>query len=212
MATKLTRRLLDEAKPTVRPIEKRDAEIGGLLLRIQPSGVKTSYVELTRGVRIKLGRYPVMTLEAARKQAKARIGAFAKTGEVPARNRRADTLSAFIDDHYEPWVNAERKAGKSTVANLKAQFADFLDKPMTAISAFGLERFKADRLKKGIAPATVNRDLARLSGCLTKAIEWKMLARASGPRREASKGGRRAPGPVSQRCRREGAQEGAHCA
>jgi integrase len=177
MALKLTLRRIEEAKPTTKPVELRDGEIGGLLLRIQPSGVRTFYLELKRGARVKLGRYPVMTLDGARTQAKARIGDFAKTGQLPTKKaQKADTLGTFIDDHYEPWVTEAHKAGKATVANLKAQFANFLDKPMTAISTFGLEKFKADRLKDGISPATVNRDLARLSGCLTKAIEWKMLA------------------------------------
>jgi integrase len=170
---KLTTKSADSAKPADRPYRIHDATVRGLHLRVQPSGVKSYCVVYARNQTKTLGKHPVLTLARARELAKQALAD--PQGARSPQKAKADTLQAFIDDHYAPWVTEAHKAGKATVANLKAQFADFLDKPLTAISVFGLEKFKADRLKDGISPATVNRDLARLSGCLTKAIEWKML-------------------------------------
>ncbi len=39
-----------------------------------------------------------------------------------------------------------------------------------------MERFKARCLKAGIKPATVNRDLSRIRGALSRAVDWSLLA------------------------------------
>ena len=87
MKAKLTLQGVEAAKPKARPYEIRDTDLTGLLLRIQPSGIKSFYVELGRSIRVRLGRYPVMTVAGARLQAKARLGDFAKTGIVPAKTK-----------------------------------------------------------------------------------------------------------------------------
>jgi integrase len=125
----------------------------------------------------------------ARTQALEILRDAAKTGEPAVhrtRRRKGDaaasghaeikTFGDFIEKRYQPWVEAERKAGKATVANIKAQFwKDFEKKPLADITAWRVERFKADRLKAGIAPATVSRDLDRIRGALSKAVEWGLL-------------------------------------
>jgi integrase len=166
---------VENAKPQASPYEMRDSDIAGLLLRIQPSGVKTFYVELSRGVRIKLGRYPVLTVEGARTQAKAKIGEFAKTGERPAPKTKVATFGDFLTDRYEPWMLAERKTGARTIATIRAQYADLLKKPLAEVSAWAIEKHKVARLKEGLNPATVNRDLVRIKAALSKAVEWRML-------------------------------------
>jgi integrase len=175
MRAKLKLASVESAKPQATPYEMRDSDIAGLLLRVQPSGVKTFYVELTRGVRIKLGRYPVLTVEGARTQAKAKIGVFATTGERPAAKSRVATFGEFLSERYEPWMLAERKTGARTIATIRAQYADLLKKPLADVSAWAIEKHKVARLKAGINPATVNRDLVRIKAALSKAVEWRML-------------------------------------
>jgi integrase len=51
----------------------------------------------------------------------------------------------------------------------------FKDKPLAQISSFDIERFKKKRDDFGVAPATVNRDLAVLSHLFNKGIEWGWL-------------------------------------
>jgi len=172
---KLTLRSIHGAKPLDRPYEIRDADLKGLLLRVQPSGVKSYVVELRRGVRRTVGSAQVVTLEQARVTARAWL-AERDAGKLPepARGKNKPlTLGEFIANHYAAWVSAERKAGKATLANLDAQFkARFYGTKLAEIGAREVERFKVDRLNAGIAPTTVNRDLARLKAALNKAVEW----------------------------------------
>jgi len=168
----LTRTDVDSAKPKESAYRLWDAKVPGLCLRILPSGIKTFEAHLARGISRRLGRHPILTLDAARAHAKVALGGPAEA----APKSKSDTFGDFLDDSYGPWVEAERKAGAATLANLKAQFADYLKKPLSAITAWNVEKFKADRLRAGIKPATVNRDLVRIRACLSKAVEWKVLA------------------------------------
>jgi integrase len=189
MRHKLTVRKIEAAKPSPAPYELHDADVKGLILRVQPSGIKSFIVQWGRGKRVTLDkRYPVLRLEAARTQA-LEILRDATHGTPAAAQRKGKskaellTFDDFLTEHYGPWAIAEQKAGKATLANLRAQFGPLFDgKPLTAITAWNIEKFKAARLKgdkdkeiKPINPATVNRDLDRIRAALNKAVEWKLL-------------------------------------
>ena len=48
----------------------------------------------------------------------------------------------------------------------------FKSKPVVQIASFDIERFKKSRIDSGVAPGTVNRDLAVLSHLFNKGVEW----------------------------------------
>ena len=50
-----------------------------------------------------------------------------------------------------------------------------LDKELDSISTWTLEKWRSSRLKSGISPSTVNRDLACLKAALQKAVEWNLI-------------------------------------
>lgn len=180
MRAKLTTRTVEAAAPAATPYEILDTDLRGLLLRVQPSGVKSYIVTWGRGKRRTLGRHPVMTVAAARHAALAALSEAAQHGAPLAVLESAKpapmTLGTFIREHYAPWAKANQKAGQATIDALEACFADLMGKPLAAVCAFDVERFKARRLKTGIKPATVNRDLSRLRGALSRAVDWGMLA------------------------------------
>jgi integrase len=183
MRHKFSVRLVESLKAKARPYEVPDADVKGLLLRVQPSGVKSFVVQWGRGRRTTLERhYPVLTIEAARTQA-LEILRDAKHGTPAAAHTKAKgkakvvTFDGFLTEHYGPWVIAERKAGKATLANLRTQFGPLFDgKPLANVTAWNVERFKGQRLTAGTKPATVNRDLDRIRAALNKAVEWGLLA------------------------------------
>lgn len=174
MATDLSKRSIEAAKPQEKPYELRDSMVRGLILRVQPSGLKAWVVERARGQRRTLPQpYPVTTLDAARSQAMAML-----SGAEPWDRPKAEkvvTLRGFLRDSYRPWVEAERKSGKATVNRIESAFAEFLDKPVGSLSTWALDKWKRDRLKDGIEPATVNRDLNAIRSALAKAVEWNSL-------------------------------------
>jgi integrase len=164
------------ARPAVKPYRINDdgpKGVRGLHLRVQPSGVKSYCVVYARNQTRTIGKYPVMTLDAARHEAKRLLGA---PVEAAAKKIKTVTFGDFLDQKYGPWVLQERKAGAATLANIKAQFGVYLTKPIGAITGWNVEKFKADRLRSGTKPATVNRDLVRIKACLAKAVEWGVIA------------------------------------
>lgn len=178
MLRKLARNEVRDAKPQDRPYEIRDTELKGLLLRVQPSGVKSYVLELGRGRRRTIGSAASLTLKQVRLTAR-QWTADRDNGKLPPAARgksRPLTLGEFIEKHYAPWIVAENKAGRITVAALSALFKErFYGKRLSDISALQVERFKADRLNAGIARSTVNRDLDRIRAVLSRAVEWGNL-------------------------------------
>lgn len=174
---KLTAGIVGRAKPQENAYDLRCGDITGLLLRVHPTGRRAFYVEWGRGKRRRLGLYPVMTLDAARTQALTALAEAAATGTPAIGKTKAkiQTLRTFINDEYEPWVVANRKAGESTVARIKAAFPDLLDKPLSALDALLLDRWRLKRVRAGIQPTTINRDLIALKAAVAKSVEWKML-------------------------------------
>ncbi len=183
MKAKLTPRVVEATKPEAGPYEIHDADLKGLLLRVQPSGVKSYIVTWGRGKRRTLGRHPVMTVTGARKAALAALSESAEHGAplavIEANKPPAEkptTLRAFVVEHFAPWALAHQKAGQATVDAIEPVFGGLFDRELRTISAFDVERIKAQRLKSGRKPSTVNRDLDRIRGVLSRAVEWGFLA------------------------------------
>lgn len=183
MRKNLTQHAIEHAKPRVRPYEIPDAKQPGLLLRVQPSGIKSFIVQWGRGRRVTLKpRYPSLTLDDARTQARAALTEADKQGAPCTWKPKAGlgpapeirTLEDFLDKRYAGII-ADRKAHAATLANIKAQFGELLDRPLASISTWHIQQFKAARTKAGVAPATINRDLDRIRAALNAAIKLGLL-------------------------------------
>src|SRR5205823_3820730 len=85
------------------------------------------------------------------------------------------TLRSFINEVYDPWANTSIRTAASTVARLKASFAEHLDKKLGDLTPWIIEKWRAARIKGGAKPATVNRDLDDLKSSLNKAVAWGLL-------------------------------------
>ncbi len=180
MKAKLTPRSVESAKPEAKPYEIHDTDLRGLLLRVQPSGVKSYIVTWGRGKRRTLGRHPVMTVTGARTAALAALSESAQHGAplavIEADKPKPVTLGDFIRDHYTAWAKANQKSGQATIDAIESVFGDLYVRALSSLSAFDIERIKSKRLKAGIKPATVNRDLSRIRGALSRAVDWNMLS------------------------------------
>ncbi len=176
---KLTNKYVAGLEPRPEPYEIADTGVPGLLIRVQPSGVKSWPVQYGRGKRTTIKEhFPVATVEAARTQALEILRDAAKDGTPEAAKRRAKsrTLRQFLDDDLEPWAITHRKWGAGAVKRIKAAFADRLDKPLADINGWVIEKWRSQRLKAGIAEGTVNRELAGLKSALAKAVQWGVLS------------------------------------
>lgn len=147
-----------------KPYEVRADNPLGLLLRVQPSGARTYYVQVGRGKRIRIGRggrAGPFTLTQARERAKQIL----LDPEAAATRRSLGvTLGEYVDDHYNEHALAKLKNGARAVARVKAIWKALLTKRMTDITGHDVDRLRNKRILAGAAPATVNRDVAALSG------------------------------------------------
>lgn len=140
----------------------------GLLLRVMPSGLRTYYVQIGRGQRIRIGEAGPFTL----RQAVERANEILRDPEA-ATKKKADgiTLAKYITDHYEDHAAARLKNGTKSVARVKAIWKALLGKRMTDITAREVDKLRNGRILAGVAPATVNRDVAALSGVFSHWVE-----------------------------------------
>ncbi len=173
--TRITDRSV-KRKATDKPIEIRDCDLRGFILRIEPTGTKTFYAEWARGQRGRIGDANIMTLERARVIATQMI-AGGKKGEVPEPQIRSriPTLKKFVDDRYRSWAVTNQKSGTANCKRLNAAFKVLLNTRIDKVTPWQIDKFKAERKKAGTNPATINRDIKGLKAALNKAVEWGLI-------------------------------------
>ncbi|GJM17081.1 MAG: integrase [Thermodesulfobacteriota bacterium] len=154
-----------------------DTKTSGLQLRITSTGVKTFsvYRRIKRGdpERITLGRYPDMTIEQARREAK-RITLDIADGKNPAEVKRGQKAELTFAELFAEYLERHSKPKKKTWTEDKAQFETYLVKPLgkkklSAIDRNSIARVHSDITKAGHAP-TANRVKALVSSVFGWAI------------------------------------------
>lgn len=191
MPSRLTIRLLNSLEPKPTPYDVRDDDVSGFLVRVTPGGTKAYFLDYRlaggrkgKRRRFRLGAHPNLSPDGARDLAKKVAGKIAagvdpqaerEAGRVEAERERVATLRVFLDDRYEPWAQTHLKSAGFQLARIRSDFAEWLDKPMSAITIELLEDTRAKWKKLGLASRTVNRDLQRLQAVLSRAVETKIL-------------------------------------
>jgi site-specific recombinase XerD len=189
MLEKLTKRVIEALEVRQKPYEVRDSELRGLLLRVQPSGIRAWYFDYrhkgTRNRRL-IGRYPGLSAEGARGLCLKLAGKAADGIDLQHEKRqeraqteraRQGTLQAFLENRYEPWARAHLKSAEFQIARLRSDFAEWLEKPMHEIGPFAIEGMRQRWKKAGMQPRSINRDVQRLQSVLSRAVEWRILDR-----------------------------------
>ncbi|MCZ6720052.1 MAG: site-specific integrase, partial [Proteobacteria bacterium] len=163
--------------PGTRPYEIRDTQLKGLLLRVQPSGVKSFYVEYGRGKRLNLGRADAVKPTQARQEARNVLAEAYKGKDPIAASRRAKARSfgEFVVELYKPWAEEHIRTSDETIRRLERSFPEFQKLKLEDISPYLVEKWRTARRKAGAKPGTVNRDLDDLKSCLAKAVAWGLL-------------------------------------
>lgn len=80
MSPALTKRIVLTSGPRDRPYELRDAQVRGLILRVQPSGHKAWIVTWAHGKRRTLGSVEHLSLDQARDQARQAVAEYVQSG------------------------------------------------------------------------------------------------------------------------------------
>jgi integrase len=177
MRDKITKRLLESIKPKSRPYEVRDTSLPGFILRVQPSGSMSYLCQYERGKRITISKSSILTPTQARDEATLILADVAK-GIDPKKDRikkETVTYRQFLEREYEAWVVANLKRGDEEIIRLKRKFKEFNSKNIEDITPWLLDKWKSKRLKQGVSPKTINRDIAAIKAAFTRAYKWGFL-------------------------------------
>ncbi len=181
MIKKITTRILRTLEPRDKVYEITDTELKGFTIRVMPSGMLSYSVRYRlrngRQDRMKIGLSTECTLEQAKDEAR-KILADVIRGDNPVESRRAarsHTLESFLAEEYWPVVLSKRRRGKEVLARIRVAAASLLSKKLLEVNAWTLEKWRASRLKDGVAAATINKDIAVVKAALSKAVEWNFL-------------------------------------
>jgi integrase len=189
MKAKIQNQTVKASTPQDKPFEVRDTEIKGFLLRVQPSGSKTFYLEYRqisgKKQRYRIGNYPSMTPTAARAAASELYADAAKGVDLQlekkvARDREAkakyETLGGFIEHWYSPWAKAHQKRGQETLTLLQSSFQELYSKRLDQITSWDIQRWRTERRKSGLKATTINRRVSTLKAVLNRAVDAEVIS------------------------------------
>lgn len=140
---KLTKNIVDKiTAPTDRKqIFYRDDQLKGFALRVTASGIKSFIVEKlinTKVRRITLGRYGVLTVEQARREAQKLLGKIA-TGIDPIAEKQSSKAKAItLIEVFDDYIKARKSLKPRTLYDYKntmrVAFSEWAKKPLLSIT------------------------------------------------------------------------------
>ncbi len=201
----LTDSFVARLKPKDKPFEVSDKLRPGLLLRVQPTGLKTYYLNLwspdsaprRQRYRWKIGEAstfklyrttPGKTVERDRSVRNVADELRAKARKVDLREERRaarlaqernqeTTLAGFIDHHYAQHYADQGNAQPMYMMRwLKNSFPDLMPMRMEDITHLTIRNWQKHASKR-LADATIARLLALLAGALSRAVVERHLRR-----------------------------------
>ena len=197
---KLTKSVVDTAKPMTERYHIQDSEIPGFALRVHPGGKKSYVLDYREGTgrnarrrNLKIGDAAILTPDQAR--AKARhILSEVISGMSPAAIRDMDrekpTLEQFINERYFPEYAEQMKKESSVETDRKLAKNHLIPnlgkRKVNAITEDDCKKLHQQLtiyspLSKRPAPGIANKVIALLSRIMTLCEEWGLRDRASNP-------------------------------
>jgi len=176
MQTNITNRTLGSIKPQDKPYEIRDTGLKGLILRVQPSGVMTYYLEFKRGKRVRVGRADAITPVQARDIAKLTLADVYHGQDPTIKNALSDspTYLEFLEASKEELL-AHLRTGKETYYRLKNTFTELHDLKLSEINVAVVDKWRLRRKTDGRKLASINRELNDLRALLGRAVRQDLL-------------------------------------
>jgi integrase len=180
MKTKITGKTITSIVPAAKMFRIHDTLQPGLSIRVLPSGHASYMVTWARNKAATLGRVGVMTLDQARTEAAQYLADAHANGEPSAITEKRieaamPTLDDFLRDSFEPWAIEHHRDSKNGNRAIRHSFAELLALPLSSIDTKRVEQIRTAWLRSGRAPSTANRNITRLRGVLSRAVEWGFL-------------------------------------
>ncbi|SMF97227.1 Site-specific recombinase XerD [Methylomagnum ishizawai] len=167
-----------------RETEYSDTECVGLKMLVNRQGRKFFYYRYSHKKRrhgIKIGEFPSMSLVEARQRANE-LRAMVDRGIDPQAAKRKENsvpfFKSFALDQYMPYAENTKRSHQDDRSRLEQHLIpQFGRLALDAITTQMVQHFLADALKKGLAPATVNRLRSLLHRLFGLAVQWEIIAK-----------------------------------
>lgn len=191
---KLTKRVIDAAKPTATDLMIWDTEVRGFGFKITPTGHR-SFVYMYRGPDGKqrkptIGRYGDLTVDQAREQAR-NLAHQVRTGRDPSLERQqkraalklSELCERFLDEHVRP------KNSPKTAKDTEAIIRRIVVPKLGNLRVEDLTRADAAKFHGSLhkTPYLGNRCLAMLSKMMNLAEVWGLRPEGTNPCRRVEK-------------------------
>ena len=178
---RLNKRQIDRLKTSSTSGERfYDSTLKGFGVAVYPSGTKSFFIDYgprQNRRRYAIGRYGVLTVEQARRQASGLLGKV-QAGYDPKEARDAERMAATFKEWSEKYLQGlegrKREASiRADVLYLGRAAKIFGRKKLHALSVVDVDRFFEKQKEKGLV--TANRALASLRSCLAAAWRQNLI-------------------------------------
>lgn len=170
-----------------RPYRVWDTDIAGYFIQVATTGSKTYRLRYkVNGIakEYTLGKHGKLTAKTAReladtKAAEVTLGADIQLEKKQAKQQaqadKHNTLGGFIQKKYEPWITTERKTGEEIVKLLTSKFGHLYSKSLMEVTPWDIQKWRTEGKKKGLKPATLNRQISLLKSVFSRAVDWGVI-------------------------------------
>jgi integrase len=172
--SQITDHTVRNARPKDQRYEIRDSLLRGFMLRVNPSGTKSWYIQLDRNRKQKIADAAVLTASVARYRAKDILVRQSLTGGGLPGKARQLTLGEFLQGRYSQLKKRQSRYGQRDLRRLCAALGALLEERLEHLGLSKLERWRLKR-EGQVSPATVNRELSMLRTALDQACKWQLL-------------------------------------
>lgn len=155
----------------------KDLREPGLEMIATSGGAKTFYLYRKIGgkpERVKLGRFPDMSVENARKAAQMNKGMIAQglnPNEEKRRIRDEHTFKALFDEYMERYSKIHKRSWQYDEREVNKHLSHWFKRKISTITQDEVSRLHA-KIGKESGLYQANRILERIRGIFNKAIEW----------------------------------------
>ena len=155
-----------------------DSKEDGLTLCITPAGTMTFYIRKRyngKDERFRIGKFPDITIEQARKKAQTIKGQLA-TGEDPIgdkRRLRIDiTFGEMFDRYIEDYAQNHTKTWEQDIADINGKASHWLKRKASTITHAEIVKIH-NQVGKDHGKYAANRFIERLNSIYNRSIKWE---------------------------------------
>jgi integrase len=191
---KLTKRIIDDLKPAVKPHIEWDQELRGFGVLVLPSGVKSFVLQYRnvsgRSKRLTIGRYGVFTVDEARKVAREALGQVAQGNDPVSErstHRQEPTVSDLLTRYLADYVKVRNALTTQKAVTIMVE--KHIRPHIGALKVKSITRIDVSKLHLAMkdTPRSANYMLSTLSKAFSLAEDWNYRPENSNPCRKVEK-------------------------